>query len=112
MPTGKVTWYDPHSGKGGVERSGFEYPVAEADIDTHARVPGARVHFDIERHRDGDRAVNVILHRGTRTSPRQRRFGDAGSAKSPEDKGGAPSSKAARDPRRSMQRRARGRGPS
>ncbi|MDZ7676082.1 MAG: sigma 54 modulation/S30EA ribosomal C-terminal domain-containing protein [Acidimicrobiales bacterium] len=55
-------------------------------VDSKARYPGARVHFDIDHRADGDVAVNVVLREGTRVSPRQRRFGDLVGARARETK--------------------------
>jgi hypothetical protein len=41
-------------------------------MDSAARHPGARVHFDMIRDTPAGRAVNVTLRPGTRVSHRQR----------------------------------------
>lgn len=90
MPVGVVQWFDQKRGEGRIVRAGKEYPVEAAEIEHHARVPGARVHFDIER-RDGVAvATNVRLRQGAHTSWRQRRFGDLTGARRPDTKGAAP----------------------
>lgn len=90
MPDGLLQWYDDRRGEGRVVRGGRRYPVRVEDMEPHARVPGARVHFDIKR-RDGTAvAANVRLRAGTRVSRRQRRFGDMVGARRPDTRGTAP----------------------
>jgi cold shock CspA family protein len=79
MPTGVMVWFDPKSGEGLIN-DGREYAVSAADVEPAARVSGARVRFDRVRDRGADRAVRVRLRRGSRVSPRQRRFGDLAGA--------------------------------
>jgi RNA polymerase-binding transcription factor DksA len=64
--------------------------VQVEDVEPAARVPGARVHFDVKRHEGGDVAVNVSLRQGTRVSRRQRRFGDSAGARRPDTRQAAP----------------------
>lgn len=90
MPRGVVAWFDQRAGEGVIRRDGHEYPVSTADIEPDARVPRARVHFDIRRQEGADRAVNVILRRGTRVAPHQHRFGDMAGAHHPDEKGHHP----------------------
>ncbi len=75
MPDGLLQWYDVRRGEGRVVLGGREYAVQAADVEPGARVPGARVHFDVKRHDGVNVAVNVRLRQGTRVSRRQRRFG-------------------------------------
>ena len=75
MPDGLLQWYDVRRGEGRVVLGGREYTVQAADVEPGARVPGARVHFDVKRHDGVNVAVNVRLRQGTRVSRRQRRFG-------------------------------------
>jgi len=90
MPTGRVVWFDDRSGEGSIRRDGHEYPVESADIEPVARVPRARVHFDIKRLRGADRAVKVALLVGKRVSPHQDHFGDLAGAHHPDEKGHHP----------------------
>jgi RNA polymerase-binding transcription factor DksA/ribosome-associated translation inhibitor RaiA len=73
-----------------VVRGGRQYPVRAADVEPDARVPGARVHFDVKRHEGVNVAANVRLRPGTRVSPPQRRFGDMSGARRPDTRGTAP----------------------
>jgi hypothetical protein len=88
MPRGVVLWFD--AGEGEIRRDGREYPVAARDIEPAARVPRARVHFDIRREDGVKRAVNVTLQEGARVSPGQHRFGDLAGAHHPDEKGHHP----------------------
>jgi RNA polymerase-binding transcription factor DksA/ribosome-associated translation inhibitor RaiA len=90
MPDGLLQWYDDRRGEGRVVRGSREYPVRAADIEPGARVPGARVHFDVRRHEGVSSAVNVRLRPGTRVSRRQRRFGDMAGARGADTRGTAP----------------------
>jgi hypothetical protein len=90
MPDGVVQWFDPKRGEGRVVRGGREYPVEAAEIEPHARVAGARVHFDITRRNGVAVATGVRLRGGTHVSWRQRRFGDLTGARRPDTKGSAP----------------------
>ncbi|MFN0091261.1 MAG: sigma 54 modulation/S30EA ribosomal C-terminal domain-containing protein [Acidimicrobiales bacterium] len=85
MPDGVVLWFDAADGVGRIVAGGREYPVEAREMSPPSRVSGARVHFDIDRH--GPAARNVELRRGTRTSPRQGRFGDLSGAHSPAARG-------------------------
>lgn len=90
MPDGLLQWYDERLGEGRVMRRGREYPARAADVEPGARVPGARVHFDVKRHEGVNTAVNVRLRQGTRVSRRQRRFGDMTGARRTDTRGTAP----------------------
>lgn len=90
MPTGRVVWFDDRSGDGSIRRDGHEYPVDRADIEPAARVPRARVHFDIKRLKGADRAVRVTLLVGSRVSPQHGNFGDMAGAHHPDEKGHHP----------------------
>lgn len=90
MPDGLLQWYDSRRGEGRVVRGGHEYPVRAADVERRARVPGARVHFDVTRQGGVPVAVDVRLREGTRVSRRQRRFGDMAGARRPDTRGTAP----------------------
>ena len=63
MPYGVVDWYDAGVGEGRILRSGRPYTVRESDLDPRCRIPGMRVHFDVDREH-GDTAVNVTERRG------------------------------------------------
>jgi RNA polymerase-binding transcription factor DksA len=90
MPDGVLQWYDSRRGEGRVVRGGREYPVRAEDMEPHARVPGARVHFDVQTNEGVAVAVGVRLREGTRVSRRQRRFGDMAGARRPDTRGAAP----------------------
>ena len=49
MPDGLLQWYDDRRGEGRVVRGGRRYPERAEDMEPHAPVPGARVHFDGKR---------------------------------------------------------------
>lgn len=90
MPTGTVRWMDARTGVGSIRHLGHDYPVRIEDVETAARVPRARVHFDVARDGDVTRATNVTLQRGKRQSQRRHRFGDLAGAARPDEKGRAP----------------------
>lgn len=87
-----MLWFDPGTGEGRIAASGREYPTDASDVEPRARATGARVHFDIQRVDGVARAVRVEARPGTRTSTRQRRFGDLTGSARPEEKGRAASS--------------------
>lgn len=93
MPDGLLQWYDARRGEGRIVRGGREYPVFADEMESRARVPGARVHFDIDRRDGVEFATNVTLRHGTRVSHRQRRFGDMVGARRPDTRGTAPYAK-------------------
>lgn len=97
MPDGVLQWYDRRQGEGRVVRGKREYPVRAGDMEPRARVPGARVHFDVDRDDGVNRAVRVRLRPGTRVSRRQRRFGDMVGARRPDTRGSAPFARNHRD---------------
>jgi hypothetical protein len=76
MPNGTIVWCDERSGDARIEHLGREYATRTADIEPDARVPGAPVHFDVERARGVERAVRVVLVPGLRTSVHQHRRGE------------------------------------
>jgi RNA polymerase-binding transcription factor DksA/ribosome-associated translation inhibitor RaiA len=94
MPDGLLQWYDERRGEGRVVRGGRRYAVRAEDMEPRARVPGARVHFDVTRQGGVAFATNVSLRRGTRVSRRQRRFGDMAGARRPDTRGTAPFARA------------------
>ncbi len=87
MPEGVVKWFDPKTGDAMIARGSKLFPTTTAEMERHARTPGARVHFDVVREGGAERAVNVVLREGTRVSPRQGRFGDQAGAHHPDEKG-------------------------
>jgi cold shock CspA family protein len=89
MPSGRVKWFDDKSGEGRISHGTREIPVRRADIETPARAPGARVHFDVTREEGVERAVNVELRQGTRVSRHQHHFGDLKGAHHPDEHGHA-----------------------
>jgi hypothetical protein len=91
MPDGVVQWFDATAGEAAVVRGGRVFRAASKEVDEAARVPGARVHFDIERTGGVDRAVRVELRPALRsTTARHRRVGDLVGARRPDTKGSAP----------------------
>src|SRR5690606_3957501 len=90
MPDGLLQWYDAREGVGRIARRGKRSPVRASDMEPRARVPGARVHFDIRRVDGTAIATNVTLREGTRVSRRQRRFGEMAGARRPSARGTAP----------------------
>ena len=90
MPKGTVRWFDPHADEGRIAHAGHDVPIRGRDLQAAARVPGARVHFDLRREDGVLRAHNARLLQGTRQSPRQGRFGDLVGAKQPDHKGHPP----------------------
>lgn len=85
-----MQWFDEASGEGRILHAGRRFAVRTAAAETSARVPGARVHFDIDSGAGGAVAVNVRLLPGTRVSRRQRRFGDLTGSATADSKGTAP----------------------
>ncbi|MEE9416966.1 MAG: sigma 54 modulation/S30EA ribosomal C-terminal domain-containing protein [Acidimicrobiales bacterium] len=83
MPDGQVQWIDPTRNVAHIVRKGREFIAPIAEVESAARVPGVRVHFDISRQDGVDGAVNVRLKSGTRTNKRHRRFGDLTGARQP-----------------------------
>lgn len=105
MPDGVMQWFDPATGEGMVVRGGRRYPVRTADVETDARAPGVRVHFDVERDDGVRRAVAVSLREGTRVARRQRRVGDLVGASRPDAAGTAPFASAQPELAADLQRR-------
>lgn len=83
MPDGRVQRIDTDHQVAYVIRRGRTFAADLADVETRARVPNARVRFDLVRRQGTERATNVRLRAGTRTSRRQRRFGDLTGARRP-----------------------------
>lgn len=90
MPAGTVRWFDPKRGEGRIVHANHDYPVDAGELEREARVPRARVRFDVRRDGEIARAVHARLIRGTRTGRRQGRFGDLVGAAYPDEKGRAP----------------------
>ena len=103
MPDGLVQWFDVRHAEGRVVHGGRQYRLRAEDAEPAARHAGARVHFDIVRDHGSEQAANVRLCRGTRVSPRQRRFGDLVGARRPDAKGFAPFAHAHGDLARGVQ---------
>jgi hypothetical protein len=76
MPHGTVIWCDERRGDARIEHLGREYPARTEQMESAARVAGATVHFDIERHDGVERAVHVELVPGLRASAHQHRRGE------------------------------------
>ena len=83
MPDGRVQRIDDDDELVYVIKRGRTYAADLSDVETKARVPNARVRFDLVRREGTERATNVRLRAGTRTSRRQRRFGDLTGARRP-----------------------------
>ena len=83
MPDGRLQRIDEAKGEIHVVRRGREYLATPSNVESRARVPGARVHFDIVRRDGVEYAENVRLAVGTRTNKRHRRFGDLTGAHRP-----------------------------
>jgi hypothetical protein len=97
MPRGTVKWFDPRTREARIVHAGREYPARADDIETAARMAGVHVDFDISRDAAVDRAVNVTIAPGTRTSHLQHRHGDLVGAHDPRAAGAAPLSRSQRD---------------
>ena len=76
MATGRVQRIDEDKGCAYIVHRGHAYEAPLAEVETAARVPGARVGYRLQRRKGVETAVDVHLRRGTRTNKRQRRFGD------------------------------------
>ena len=66
-----------------VVRRGRSYEAPLSEVESAARVPSARVRFNLRRTHGVEQAESVTLRTGTRTSKRQRRFGDLTGARQP-----------------------------
>lgn len=86
MPDGVLQWFDERSGQGVVVRAGRSYVAKAADVEASARRTGARVHFDVVRDDGVERAVDVVLRRGTRTGDHHGRVGTLVGERRPDDK--------------------------
>jgi ribosome-associated translation inhibitor RaiA len=65
---------------------GRSYLAPISEVESAARVPGARVSFTLRRAGGEETVHRVRLRRGTRTNKRQRRFGDLVGARRPGSK--------------------------
>ncbi len=83
MPDGHVQRIDQQRGEVYVVRNGRRLVAPLNEVEPAARVPGARVHFDLDRESGTDGAARVRLVSGTRTNKRHRRFGDLTGARRP-----------------------------
>lgn len=83
MPNGRVMRIDEKRQCIYVVRRGRSYPAQLSEVDTAARVPGARVRYKLRRVGGVEHAEQVELRTGTRTNKRQRRFGDLTGARKP-----------------------------
>ncbi len=86
MPEGVMEWIDGATGAGRIVRGGHRYSVALVDVEPDARVPGARVHFDVEHARPGV-ARNVRRRGGRRSRPQHHGAGSLSGARRPDSKG-------------------------
>lgn len=83
MPTGRVMRIDAERGCVYVTRGGRVYEAPLSEVETPARIPGARVQYKLRRVKGVESAEQVELRSGTRTNKRQRRFGDLTGARAP-----------------------------
>jgi len=83
VPDGRLQRIDEAREVAYIVRRGRTYSAPLSEVDGKARVPTARVSFDVVRRGGSETATNVRLRTGTRTSRRQRRFGDLTGARRP-----------------------------
>ncbi len=81
MPDGRVLRIDNDRRIALIVRRGRTYEADLSDVQPAARVPTARVKFNLHRLNGVERAESVELRAGTRTSQRHRRFADLAGAK-------------------------------
>ena len=86
MPAGRVKRIDEQRDVAYIVRRGRTLAAPLSEVETKARVPNARVEFRLVRDHGDESAADVRLRRGTRTSRRQRRFGDLTGARRPGSK--------------------------
>ncbi len=86
MPAGRVKRIDEKRKVAYLVRRGRTIAAPLSEVDPKARVPNARVEFRLVRHHGEESAAEVRLRSGTRTSRRQRRFGDLTGARRPGSK--------------------------
>ena len=85
MPEGVIEWFDPATGTGRIARGGQRFTISAVDVERAARRAGARVHFDIDRHRPGE-ALNVTSRPGGRSRPQHHGVGRLTGARHPDAK--------------------------
>lgn len=83
MPAGQLQRIDTERQTAYIVRSGKTYVAPLSEVETSARVPSARVRFDLVRRHGTESAAGVRLLAGTRSNRRQRRFGDLTGAARP-----------------------------
>lgn len=83
MPDGRVMRIDEDRQRVVIVRRGRSYEAPLTEVESAARVPSARVRFSLRRTDGVEEAERVTLRSGTRTSKRQRRFGDLTGARQP-----------------------------
>lgn len=88
MPDGVIEWFDPATGTGRIAKGGHRFSVSSLDVERAAQVAGARVHFDVDRHRPGE-ALHVTRRPGRRSRARHHGVGRLTGARHPDDKGPA-----------------------
>lgn len=76
MPTGRVQRVDDDRRCAYIISRGHSYEAPITEVESAARVPGARVTYKIRRRAGTETAFDVRLRRGMRTNKSQRRFGD------------------------------------
>ena len=88
MPEGLMEWFDPATGTGRIAKGGHRSRISAPDVEPAAQVAGARVHFDVNRHRPGE-ALNVTSRKGGRSRPQHHGVGRLTGARHPDAKGPA-----------------------
>lgn len=86
MPVGQVQRIDEERGTAYVVQNGKTYAAPLSEVETKARVPSARVRFELVREKGVESAADVRLRVGTRSNRRHRRFGDLTGATQPGSK--------------------------
>ncbi|MGI9594702.1 MAG: sigma 54 modulation/S30EA ribosomal C-terminal domain-containing protein [Acidimicrobiales bacterium] len=83
MPAGRVQRIDEDKKTVYIVRNGRTLAAPLSEVETRARIPSARVWFDLVRDGGTETAAGVRLRTGTRTNRRHRRFGDLTGAARP-----------------------------
>ena len=86
MPDGRVQRIDEQNETAYIIRRGRTYAAPLDEVESRARVPSARVRFDLRRRQGSEWAANVRLRQGSRSNRSHRRFGDLSGARRPGDK--------------------------
>lgn len=86
MPVGQIQRIDEERGTVYIVQEGKTFAAPLSEVETKARVPSARVRFDLVREQGVESAADVRLRVGTRTNRRHRRFGDLTGATRPGSK--------------------------